>query len=123
MKSKGKRRWVMKKAFDLPKMKMSEAPAEKTEELLKKITEGGTFIAIGRTKEGENLVIYTDLYEDLFTTLIVAVNRCIPVFELFKAVIVSVEEYRKDLEKGHDLAIQAVEYIKCKNPFHHQKPK
>src|SRR5690606_12560541 len=105
----------MVKAFSLPKITCTDLDYENISLVLEQIKNAKSVITFFENQDGEDKVLFSGLGEREFTSTLMSIHRNVFLYDFFKTMIITIDQFREDPNNGHDFAIKAIEYIKLKN--------
>lgn len=86
-------------------------------EEIESIKEAKSFIGCFQTKEGFCKLTFTDLGQEEFEMLVVAICQHPGAVKFFKLLAIVVERYLKDPQTAHPFALKCSDYIRFNNPL------
>lgn len=101
-------------ALSLPRISCTDREQEKMTDILNDLSYAKSIVTFYETSEGESKFLFTDFSEKEFIMVMQMIHRHVQVFDFFKLIIATIEECRKDSEKGYNLCCKAIEYIKLR---------
>jgi hypothetical protein len=104
------------RAFDFPKMRLTEKFDFELSKVLKSLEGAQLYFSIFQDEKGELKVVHSQITEELFSLVMAALHRNITVHEFYKLAMIGIEKFRDgDLKEATEFMYRASEYIQIKN--------